>query len=308
MFPTLLQIGPLVISSQGFFLVLAFLTASFFIWRKGKEESLDDLPLMDSLILTCLVSFLSARFFFVLFSANRSFIRTFNFCKYPGFSYFGALIGGILFLRFFSLKQKWDFFKLADVFVFGLIPAQILIRIGNFLDGSFYGKETGLPWGLRFPGLEKAVHPLNLYEIFFLVGVLFLVKKLERQYRLFDWYRNKRGEAAPGFLFLVYLLFYSAFRLLLEFFKESSLYWYGLGWEQWFSLWLLLASLLLFYKRSGGKPGGELCVSLKKRWQNFLAERKKGKLEVLMPVAKRKEKNRRKKSFHFKAGLEAKKK
>lgn len=306
MFPTLLQIGPIAISSQGLFLALAFLVGSFLVWRKGREENFDLEPLMDAVFLASAAAFLGARILFVVFQPHKSLALAFNFSKYPGFSYFGALFAGVFLLRFFAHRRKWDFYKLSDVLVFGLLPAHILIRIGNFLDGSFYGRATSLPWGIRFPGLESKVHPLALYEIFFLIGLFFLIRKLERQYRLFEWYRNKRGEALPGFLFLSYLLFYSFFRFLIEFLKDSSLYWYGLGWEQWISMWLLVASLILFYKRSGKKVE-DILFPIRKKLQKFLANRRGGKLEVLASAVPKKRERREKRRFsHFKTGMEAK--
>ena len=206
MFPTLLQIGPLAVASLGVFLFLAFLTGSFFIWQKGREENFDADLLLDSLFLTAICAFIGARIVFWIFNFQGNIGQLFNFSKYPGFSFFGGLIGCLVLLAYFCKRQKWDFYKLLDVYVFGIIPAQILLRIGNFLDGSYYGRETAMLWGIKFPGLEKPVHPFSLYEILFLIGLFFLITKLERQYRLFEWYKDKRGQARPGFLFLTYLI------------------------------------------------------------------------------------------------------
>jgi phosphatidylglycerol:prolipoprotein diacylglycerol transferase len=304
MLPTLLQIGPLAVSTQGITLALAFLVAAFMIWRKGLEENFDAEPLMDAVVLVTIVALVWARIFFIIFAGSVSaWGKILNFFSYPGFSYFGAFFGGLIFLIIFANRKKWNFFKLADVFVFGLVPAQILVRVGNFLDGSFTGKTTNLFWAVKVPGKDLPVHPLSLYEIIFLIALLVLIKKLERQYRLFDWYKEKRGEAAEGFLFLTYMFLYSVFRFLLEFLKNSKLYWNGLAWEQWLAIVCLTTSLILFYNRSGRKAE-DLLAPVAKLLQS-LKRKKREKVEVIIPTVQ----TRRvvaKKPFHFKVGMDAK--
>lgn len=305
MLPTLIQLGPLAITSLGFCLFLAFFTAAFLIWQKGREENFDPEPLMDSVVLTTLTALVGARIVFLLFS-RQSLTFFFNLFKVPGFSYFGAFWFGFFFLVYFCQRQKWNFFKLLEVYIFGLLPAQILIRFGNFLDGSFYGRETSLPWGIKFPGLDQPVHPLNLYEIFFLLGLYYLVRRLERQYRLFDWYKDKRGEAQAGFLFLVYLLGYNLFRFLLEFLHLSSLYFKGLAWEQWWSAATVVTGLVLFYARSGNRKQ-EMVVFFQEFLGQIFKKRSGPKLEVLKPPTFLPGRPKKKTSpFHFKAGMEAK--
>ncbi|GEM_PF-783675 len=306
MLPTLLQIGPLTLSSLGFFLFLAFLTGAFFIWQKGREENFDSEPLMDSVFLTTLAAFLGARFLFLVFTSPPKLFWFFNFFKHPGFSYFGALLAGLGFLLFFCQKQRWQFFRLMEIYVFGVVPAQIFVRLGNFLDGSFTGKESFLPWALKFPGQEKAVHPLALYEIIFLTLLYWLLKKMERQYRFLSWYKGKRNEAQPGFLLLLYLLGYGIFRFLLEFAKTSSLYLKGLAWEQWLALGLILASFLIFYERTG-RSGEEIKSFGWMLWQKLILRKNQEKLEILKPVFSPRPRPKKKTAaFHLKAGMEAK--
>ena len=62
-----------------------------------------------------------------------------------------------------------------------------LVRIANFINGELYGRETNVPWAMKFPnfnwetqtwhftGDEKLVHPSQLYESGLEGLVLFLV-------------------------------------------------------------------------------------------------------------------------------------
>ena len=307
MFPTLLQIGPVAVTSLGVFLFLAFLTGSFFVWQKGREENFDADLLLDSLFLVAICSLVGARVVFWLFNSQGDIGQLFNFSKYPGFSFFGGLIGCLIVLAYFCKRQKWNYYKLLDVYVFGIIPAQILLRIGNFLDGSYYGRETAMLWGIKFPGLEKPVHPFSLYEIIFLIVLFFVICKLERQYRLFEWYKDKRGQARPGFLFLTYLLAYSLFLFVLEFWGDSSLYLLGLSWEQWFCIVFMVSGLILFYLRSG-RGMTDILVIFKESIVKFVNKKRKQKLKVIAPVVEQRKPAAKKKEFHFKAGMDAKKK
>jgi phosphatidylglycerol:prolipoprotein diacylglycerol transferase len=290
MFPTLIQFGPLAITSLGISLFLALIVGSFFAWQRGKEENFDPEPLMDGIIISSVIEFFGSRLLFVASHPSLGMKAYFNFMKYPGFSFYGALLAGLIFWIYFCHRHKWDFYKLADVLVFGIIPGQILVSLGTFFDGSGFGTKTTLPWGIIFPGLSYKVHPISLYQIIFLGFLLWLVYKLVRQYRFFNWYKGKRTEAAPGFLFLTYLLFFGIFRFALEFVSRESLYLLNLSIGNWLSLVIILGALILLYERTG-------------RGLEFLPKRRESKTE--MP--KRRTEYLEKRSIHIKAGMDAKK-
>ena len=298
MFPTLLQLGPVYISSLGFFAFLGFLVGAFVFWKKGKEEGFDEELLLDFWILSFLAGFLVARLTFCLTNPDcwsKPFLGFFAFVKLPGFSFLGFILVGAAVWATSSLKNKWDFWQIADGAVFGLLAFQIFWRLGQFLDGSFFGVKTSLPWGLVFPGVEDKRHPIQIYEILFLLFLYWLLSKFERRYRLFSWYQDRRGEAKPGFLSLSYIAFYSFWRLLLEFVRTSFLYWGGISWEQWVSILLVVAGLVGFYLRSGR----EIKIDLA-----FL---KKEKVKPLSPAKKEPKRvpRKRKKGKHIKKGLDA---
>lgn len=301
MFPTLLQIGPVYISSLGFFSFLGFLFGGFVIWRKGKEEGFDEELILDLWIVSLFVGFLTGRLIFCL--TNPSFwtkllLGFFSFAKAPGFSFFGFVLGMLIVWLVFSKKQKWDFWKLADIVIFAFLLFQIFWRLGQFLDGSFVGRETSLPWGLHFPAIEGARHPIQIYEMLFLVLFYWLLSKLERSYRLFRWYQDKRGETKPGFLLLTYFLLYGVLRLLLEIVRDSSLYFKGISWEQLASVVMISGAAASFWVRSGRELKFDF---------SFLLGRKE-KLKPLIPVKQERIRKAKKvKKFkHIKKGLDAK--
>lgn len=299
MFPILLQLGPVYISSLGFFSFLGFLMGAFVFWRRGKEEGFDEDLILDLWIVSILAVFLFGRLIFCLTNPaayNRQFLGYFDLTKLPGFSIFGAFLGMISSWLIFAKKQKWNFWKVADTAIFSFIIVQVLVRLGQFLDGSFFGKITSLPWGLHFPAVDGSRHPIQIYEILVLILLYWLLLKLECRYRLFHWYQDRRGEARPGFLVLTYFLLYSLWRLGLEFARTSSLYFKGIAWEQALSFIIILGTIGGFWIRSGRK----LKINF-----SFL---KKDKLKPLIAIEKKivRRPRRIKKFKHIRRGLDAK--
>lgn len=300
-FPTLLQLGPVSISSLGFFSFLGFLLGAFVFWQKAKEENLDEELALDLWIVSAVAGFLTGRLVFCLTNSlayAKYFLGFFEFVRFPGFSIFGAFLGMVIVWIAFCKRNKWDFWKVADVLVFGILVAQVFYRLGQFFDGSFFGRITSLPWALHFPGVDGARHPIQIYEVLFLGLLYFLLLEFERQYRLFRWYQDKRGETKPGFLVLTYFLLYVLWRLGLEFLRESSLYFKGIAWEQAAGFIIILISLVGFYARSGRELKSDF---------SFLRD-KREKLKPLVPTMQEfvRRPKRLKKKKHIKKGLDAK--
>lgn len=230
MWPTLLSLGPLKITTSGVILAVTFFFTAFWVWKRGREEHFEEEALIDMVILVSLIGFTFARLAFVLFHLNlfSSFWQTFQFIKYPGFSWSGALIGGLITFVLFVRFKKWDFYLLADLVTPPVILAQSLGVLANFFAGSFYGKETTLPVGLIFPGLEKPRHPVQLYTFFLYLLFLRLLLKIEKEYRFYNWYQGKRRETAPGLVFFSYFVGSGLIQIMVAFFLDEWLYWKGI--------------------------------------------------------------------------------
>lgn len=241
-------------SSLGLFSFLAFLGGLFLVWRRGKDEGLDEEKLLDVAFVGLLVGILTGRLLFVLEhwpDFGLTIGRWLDFTHYGGLSFLGVAGGVWLVLGIASHQKKWNFWAVSDLAVFGVIWAQILVRIGQFLDGSYLGRTTDLPIGVGMVGAEGNRFPTQLIEAGFLILVFLWLRRLEKQYRLFIWYQDKRGEAKPGFLVLTFGLVYGLFRFGLAFFRSPSVYWVGLSLDQWVSLGAVLVIGGLFWGRMG---------------------------------------------------------
>jgi len=295
--PTILQLGPFTITSLGLMVVLGFFFGSFLIWKKEKEEGLDEEKVMDGIFLVGLASLVGGRTGFILLfwkQLKGGLAAWFDFVGQPGFWWLGMVVGGILALRYLSEKNNWDFYKVADFATFGLVLTAAFITLGAFLDGSSYGSVTNLPWGIKFPGLTEPRHPTQLYELVFMFLILKLLYYFDKNYRTYSWYRDKRGEAAAGFLFLSFLALFSLEKMFVGFFKDRGSNWLT---AEIFSLLTLLTSLVLIFVRSGLE------------WEEFFPQKTREKKRVFFTnnkVKKEQKRRRSKKKSYLKTGMEAK--
>ena len=130
-----------------------------------------------------------------------------------GMSFHGALVGIIIGTYLFSLKKNIPVLFFLDV-IACVSPIGIFLgRIANFINGELVGKVTTVSWGVIFPAVDSlSRHPSQLYEAFLEGLVLFLILN-----KIIFKEIYKMG--ACSYLFLIY---YGAFRIISEFFREPD--------------------------------------------------------------------------------------
>ena len=136
-------------------------------------------------------------------------------------------------------KKNLMFFL--NIIIIGIVIAHSLGRVGCFLAGCCYGKETTSILGVTFPkgstayfllGPNHSVLPTQLIEavfLFLLVIVLLIIKKHQ---------------------VVTYLFSYGIFRFILEFFRgddRGSLF--ILSPSQWLSIGLIITGIILLIKK-----------------------------------------------------------
>ena len=128
-----------------------------------------------------------------------------------GMSFHGGLIGVIIASILFNKKNSGTTFKYLDI-VSLVAPIGIFFgRIANFINSELYGIETNVPWAVKFVKVDNLFrHPSQLYEAFFEGIVLFLI---------LVFFKNKNFLSKPGFISGMFLIFYSLFRFVIEFFR-----------------------------------------------------------------------------------------
>ncbi len=203
-------------------IVIATIMANRTLTRRGGESGI----ILDILLVTVPISIICARLFHVFTHASYYFAPGHAWWDITqrdsiwaiwdgGIAIYGALIGGAIGAW---LGCKWTgirFWSFADAIAPGMLLAQALGRLGNYVNKELFGLPTDLPWGLEIPadnpafptGLPEGTlfHPTFLYEIIWnVLGVIVLL-----------WLQRKVS-MRWGRLFAVYLIWYSAGRVVWE--------------------------------------------------------------------------------------------
>ena len=140
----------------------------------------------------------------------------------------GALIGG-LFAVELAKKCMGVTARSGDLFALPLAIGIAIGRVGCFLSGledRTYGIATRLPWGVDLgDGILR--HPVQIYEIIFLLILAFYLLQRQRQ-------SHRQGD-----LFKIFMTSYFTFRLLIDFLKPEVKF-AGLSILQWSCIAMLL--------------------------------------------------------------------
>ena len=131
-----------------------------------------------------------------------------------GMSFHGGLIGLIIVSFWFAKKNNQDPFEYLDI-VSIVAPIGIFFgRIANFINSELYGLAANVPWAVKFVKVDDIYrHPSQLYEAFFEGIILFFILLI---------FYQKGYIKIKGFLSSLFLIFYSVFRFVIEFFRAPD--------------------------------------------------------------------------------------
>ena len=131
-----------------------------------------------------------------------------------GMSFHGGLIGLIIVSFWFAKKNNQDPFEYLDI-VSIVAPIGIFFgRIANFINSELYGLEANIPWAVKFIKVDDIYrHPSQLYEALFEGIILFFILLI---------FYQKGYIKTKGFLSSLFLIFYSVFRFVIEFFRAPD--------------------------------------------------------------------------------------
>jgi phosphatidylglycerol---prolipoprotein diacylglyceryl transferase len=235
--PVLLHAGPFEIRYYGVFFVIGVLFSYWLIGRLLKERNIDlgkeGLP---TLMLYLLVGVLvGSRLFSVLSELPYYISNPLQIFMWwnGGLAFHGGLIGAVIGAVLFVRKRNVTFYQLADIVMIPVSAGLALGRIGNFTNGEFYGKVTGLPWGVKFQAVEGFRHPVQIYEAIAMLAI----------FALLWWLRKKK--LPSGALFWTFITAYGILRFWLEFYKDLPPLLFGLTWGQLFSIPMVLLGALM---------------------------------------------------------------
>jgi phosphatidylglycerol:prolipoprotein diacylglycerol transferase len=164
-----------------------------------------------------------------------------------GLTIWGAVLGAALGIWIYSRISKKSFTRFADMLAPGIILAQAIGRVGCTILGDDYGFATSLPWGFIYTHPDSpanmavgltATHPVVLYEIIYNLIVFGILVALRKKLR------------PDGSLFLVYLAFYSVWRIGSDFLREGTGFLFGLHQAQVIGIIVLIIAIVLIAMRT----------------------------------------------------------
>ena len=222
------------------------------VWIAWKSSAEDRVLYLDAGLWALLGALIGGRLAFVL--TNFSYFQL-NTAEIPliylgGFSWPGALLGGLFAIAITAVIYQRPFGALADAMLPLLGTLAVSAWLGCWLDGCAYGQTTDAWWGLPAKdewGIISTRAPIQLFGALLsasLIGILI-------------WGAARR--VSRGVATYLSILGLSAITLLLSFFRvDPSQRWQGLRFDSWAAITLLgLSGLLLlvaFVKRVHNQP------------------------------------------------------
>ncbi len=201
------SIGGITVQVWGLFVALGFLAALIFSLKEARKEQINEEIIWDVMILALLGMIAGGRIFYLLAYSENGYEPWFN--VHSGFSLAGGAIAAGIMVFLYLKRKKSDTVKVFNLLTPGFVIALIFVRIGCFLINDHIGRPTALPWGIiSVDGVLR--HPVVLYEILFLIGILPIILK-------------ERKNEQKGMAFLLFANLYAVFRFLEDFLRCGDL-------------------------------------------------------------------------------------
>lgn len=234
MYPILFSIGSVHIYSLSVFLILAWLVFSFIFWRKLRSHGVFEQQIFDLMFYGTLVGFVFSRGAFVVTHTSLfvdNILKVVVLWVQPGLSFYGGFLASLLTLLYLGRTYKIRVGMILDVVAVSLPWSLVIGKIGSLLDGSEAGKLASIP--------------VQMYELVALGCIGGILISLER--------RAQRQKWPYGVIGVWFFLLFAPIFFVLEFFKESTLYYAQISANQWVLIALFAEALGAFYVRGGGR-------------------------------------------------------
>lgn len=238
----LFSIGPFTVHGYGLMIAIGVLAALFVGEARAKKRNMNSDVLYPMTFLCVVFGFLSAKILFCIVEFPDFLKDPLKVISSNGFVVYGGILGGVLTAYIYCRIKKLKFVEYFDLMLPSVALAQGFGRIGCFLAGCCYGRETDLFFGVTFTNSDFAPNGVSLIPtqllssagMFFIAGFLF-------------WYAKKERRA--GRVGSLYLILYSIGRFLIEFMRNDYRGEIGfLSTSQFISVFILAAGIFLFVK------------------------------------------------------------
>ncbi|MEN6316477.1 MAG: prolipoprotein diacylglyceryl transferase [Clostridiaceae bacterium] len=243
MYNEIFKIGFISIHGYGLMIGIGILCALVIAGKRAKKKGLDADFVYSLGIVSLVFGFIGAKLLYCIVEINAFLNDPMRILSGSGFVLYGGIIGGILAAMIYCKFKRVSFLQYFDLTVPSVALAQGFGRIGCFLAGCCYGRETDSAIGIVFHNSPIAPNGVKLIptQLFssagdFLIAVVLLV-----------YARKDRKTGKVGAL---YLILYSMGRFIIEFFRNDYRGSIGiLSTSQFISLIILVIGSLMFFMK-----------------------------------------------------------
>ncbi len=250
MIPTIFSLphGSFIVINS--FAVVGWLVFSFLFWRSLRRFAVDEDRVFDLTFFATIVAIIFARIGYVMahteLFAGKSLLLVAAIWVAPGFSWLSGFIGGVATLVMLSRQYKVRLGLVLDALAVSLPLPIIIGKAGSLLTGIESGKVFAAPWlGGIFNGVHSFRHPVPLYEMLSLLLISVLCLRLTM--------RSNKEKWPYGLVGLWFFFWYAITGFVLEFAKESHVYWGSLTANQWMLIGIFAECVGVLYVRGGGR-------------------------------------------------------
>jgi phosphatidylglycerol:prolipoprotein diacylglycerol transferase len=224
-------------------LALAFAVGIYLARKRAETAEINPRIIMDLGVYVLLSSIIGARLLYVISNLNEYKTQPLEIIfSRSGFVFYGGLILATIVTIWYLNRNKLSIGKIADVIAPSIAIGHAIGRIGCFLNGCCYGKQTTLPWGVMMAGRDPLdltpLHPTQLYSSAGNLIIFFVLTYLWKR-RRFD-----------GEIFLLYLILYSLMRFIIEFYRADNPYiLFNLTLSQLLSIVIFIGALCILRRK-----------------------------------------------------------
>ena len=249
MYNDLFSIGPVTIHGYGLMIGLGVMAALLLAYFRAPRKNLSQDAVLDLVICALIFGFIGSKLLYVLVSLPQFLAAPLSVLGSEGFVIYGGILGGLCAMLVYCRRKKLLFLDYFDLLVPSVALAQGFGRVGCFLAGCCYGRETSGALGVIFPAGSMAPAGVRLLptqlissagDLLFAAILLLYARKSKR-----------RGDVGA-----LYLLLYGVGRFLVEFLRNDyrgELF--GLSTSQFISIFIVLGGgALLLWNRKRKEP------------------------------------------------------
>ncbi len=210
----LLHIGSFTVYGYGLMIAVGIVFCYYTLEFRAYRKHLDQEKVFGLFITGAVSGFASAKLLFWITEWKDFLNHPVVYLTNPadGFVVYGGILGGIFFCYLYCKTRHMNFWAYFDLTMPSIALAQGFGRLGCFLAGCCYGKETSSFFSVVFSESEFAPNgvsliPTQIYSSLLNFLHFFLLLFLDK-------HMKKEGQLAA-----CYMIFYSVGRFIMEFFR-----------------------------------------------------------------------------------------